>query len=293
MRKTRFLALMLALILLVSIVPVPALAAANSATVIPMIFNSAKDKFADVVGIIVDRVEELEVDSAAKTVSPETFVTYDGVNYDLVGIYAYPERPANDATEEEWAKWEADLQKWVEETCVSNGKTSATIPAFPRNGTEEEKAKWQAQFELFIAAYAPHSHAYTDWHTNATNHWKYCCICKENFLEMDWHIDEDNDDICDVCEAEIVYYDITVAEAEGGKIVEMEGDKDSTAAYRDTIEISVEADDGYVVKDVRFYKVREDGTRSQIMRTVIERGKTYSFVMPSFDVEIVVTYAKA
>lgn len=295
MKKTRILALALALVTMISLIPVTAMAEeakTGSVMILPELFESAKDHFDDFVGVIDSKIETIEVGAKDKKVSPDKYVIIDGEGYDLVGIHTIPALPDEDATEEEWAKWQKEVDKWWEETAVGNGKTSIKIPAFPVNGTEEEKNRWYYQYEAILAAYAPHQHKFKTWETSATNHWGYCYICKENFVNMDWHHDWDGDDVCDTCKAEIVYYDITVAEATGGKVAEMEGDKDGTAAYRDEIVIEVEADSGYTVKDVRFYKVREDGSKAEIVRKVITAGKTYSFEMPSFDVEIVVTYAE-
>ena len=77
------------------------------------------------------------------------------------------------------------------------------------------------------------------------------------------------------------------------KSVTLEGPmEDGTAAYNDQITVTVEAEEGYEIQDVRVYKIREDGTKNQIVRSIVEYYKTYQFTMMNFDCEIVVTCVK-
>lgn len=288
MNKNRILALALVFVMAVSLLPMAALAAEPWNAYVDQWCYESKD---NVLGDL-DKVTDFgfwyipEFTGTSNTINRQDFEQVmtgsDGYLYDLVGMHAITGRTLENIAHEP----------------IANGKTSVTVKPHPLSVdyvTEEEYeaayAKWaENNTDYVILAYAPHVHVYDGWEITNTNHWRFCCKCKENFLEMNWHFDHDSDGKCDECEFEIVYYDITVAEATGGKIT-LEGDKDSTAAYNDKITVTVEADAGYKVKDVRFYKVREDGSRSQIMRDIVMPGKTYSFVMPNFDAEIVVTYA--
>lgn len=293
MKKNRFIALALVFVMAVSLLPMAALAAETDpwyAFVDYVLYGSSKDKLGEWDNIeeipYWDLVEQTGKSGTIDRKDYERFLTgSNGYLYELVGMHGMTN-----------TLWEN-----AENTSIVNGKTSVTVKPAPDPAdykTDEEYLaaydKWaKDNTDYVILSYAPHEHAFDGWKTNATNHWHFCCACKANFLDMNWHFDKDEDGKCDDCEMDIVYYDITVVEATGGKVTEMEGDKDGTAAYNDTVEIKVEADEGYVVKDVRFYKVREDGSKSQIVRNIITPGEAYSFVMPNFDVEIVVTYAEA
>lgn len=141
---------------------------------------------------------------------------------------------------------------------------------------------------LYALVYTPHAHRLYGWYGDATNHWKYCPVCKENFVAINWHYDGDRDRYCDVCGDVIVYYDITVKESQGGKVIV----KEDTAPYRDKIEVQIEAASGYQLGQVHFYKVRPDGSRSELTRHKRVTGQSYWFEMPSFKVEIEADFIK-
>lgn len=289
MKKNRMLALALAIVMAVSLLPVAAMAAEPWNAYVDQWCYESKD---NVLGDL-DKVTDFgfwyipELTGTSNTVNRKDFEQImtgsDGYLYELVGMHGITTKA-----------WENAAH-----TPIANGKTSVTVKPAPHPddyATLEEYeaayAKWaENNTDYVIIAYAPHVHVYDGWQISNTNHWRYCYKCNANFLEMNWHHDLNGDDKCDECEMDIVYYDITVAEATGGKVT-LEGDKDSTAAYNDKVTVNVEADSGYKVQDVRFYKVREDGSKAQIVRYIDMPGKTYSFVMPNFDVEIVVTYAQ-
>lgn len=140
----------------------------------------------------------------------------------------------------------------------------------------------------YALIYTPHAHKLYGWYGDATNHWKYCPVCKENFVAINWHYDGDRDRYCDVCGDAIVYYDITVKDSQGGKIIV----KEDTAPYRDKINVEIEAASGYRLGQVHFYKVRPDGSRSELTRHKKVTGQSYWFEMPSFNVEIEADFIK-
>lgn len=292
MKRSRILVFVLICVLAVSLLPVIALAAGTNpwyAYVDGVAYDSANAKLGDwdKISAVLFR-EELENTGTSATISIKDYQKLmtgsDGAVYELMGIHAMT-----------GTAWDS-----AEKTAIANGTSAVTVTPAPDPAdyaTEEAYqaayAKWeQDSTNYVILAYGPHAHAYSGWQTSVTNHWRYCYACGENFLKMDWHSDKDRDDKCDVCGMDIVYYSITVAETTGGQVVEMEGDIDGTAPYNRTIVIAVKPDDGYVVKDVRFYKVRGDGSRSELTRKIIVPGVDYSFVMPNFDVEIVATFAE-
>ena len=140
----------------------------------------------------------------------------------------------------------------------------------------------------YALVYTPHAHRLYGWYGDATNHWKYCPVCKENFVAINWHYDGDRDRYCDVCGDVIVYYDITVKDSEGGKVII----KEETAPYRDKINVEIEPASGYRLGQVHFYKVRPDGSRSELTRHKKVTGQSYWFEMPSFKVEVEADFVK-
>ena len=142
--------------------------------------------------------------------------------------------------------------------------------------------------KIYGLIYTPHAHKLYGWYGDATNHWKYCPVCKENFVAINWHYDGDRDRYCDVCGDVIVYYDITVKDSEGGKVII----KEETAPYRDKINVEIEPASGYRLGQVHFYKVRPDGSRSELTRHKKVTGQSYWFEMPSFKVEVEADFVK-
>lgn len=150
------------------------------------------------------------------------------------------------------------------------------------------KAIRAANGGTYAVVYGPHAHKLYGWYGDATNHWKYCPICRENFVAINWHYDGDRDRYCDVCGDVIVYYDITVKDCQGGKVTI----KEDTAPYRDKINVEIQADSGYKLDQVHFYKVRPDGSRSELTRHKKVTGQSYWFEMPSFKVEVEADFVK-
>lgn len=288
MNKTRILALVLALVMLVSLLPLSSLA--MTVTIVGAVYDDNKAGLAD--EPFASAWEEKEGDKKV-TISTKDYDdlivdTETGELYEIVGLHVM-----NSQIWEKLAK--------EEKVSISNSVTSVTIPEAPNAADyEDEKSysdaynAWLAKYsDLVILTYGPHTHNLTSWNSDATNHWKNCMQCKEQFLLNNWHYDGDKDDKCDVCKAAIVYYSITVPEVEGVKAVTLEGPKeDSTAAYNDKITVTVEAEEGYEITDVRVYKVRKDGTKEQIVRSIVEYYKVYEFVQQNFDTEIVIKCEK-
>lgn len=286
MKKTRMLALVLTLVLLISLLPMNALA--MTVNIVGAVYGSNGDTLADEpmdYGEMDAKEGKTKVTVKTKDYADLIMDTETGKLYEIVGLHVL-----NNAVMEK-----------LDETKIGNANKSATITAPPAaedyettEAYEKAYAKWaETNSEYVLVAYGPHTHNCTNWLSDATNHWKNCLQCKEQYLYNNWHYDGDKDGKCDVCESAIVYYDITVPEVEGVKAVTLDGPKeDSTAAYNDKITVTVEAEDGYEIKDVRVYKIREDGTKNQIVRSIVDYYKTYEFTMMNFDCEIVVTCVK-
>jgi len=285
MKKTRILALVLTLVLLVTMLPMNALA--MTITIIGSVYDDNDAKLGDepiAGGLLGTEEGDTKVTISTKDYE-DLIVSPDGELYEIVGLHVLNNK----------------VMEKLDKTAIDNAVNSATITAPPvaedyKTAEEFEAAyeKWaEKNSDLVILAYGPHIHKLTKWISDATNHWKNCYQCKEAFLLNDWHEDIDKDGKCDVCESDIVYYSITVPEVEGVKSVTLEGPKaDSTAAYNDKITVTVEAEEGYKITDVRVYKIREDGTKDQIVRSIVEYYKIYDFVQQNFDTEIVIKCEK-
>lgn len=161
-------------------------------------------------------------------------------------------------------------------TELTSGKLTLTSAVRAANGTS------------YAVVYGPHVHKLFGWYGDATNHWKYCGICHENLIAINWHYDGDRDRYCDICKDVIVYYDITVKESQGGKVII----KEDTAPFRDRINVEIQPDSGYQLGQVHFYKVRPDGSRSELTRNKVVTGQSYWFSMPSFKVEVEADFVK-
>ena len=336
----KLLTLALALILVISLLPMAAMAAEpdtfpNEGSSVPnprpagifasyWIMNNINDTVADVVaapdntGIPVG-FESLGNGSGKIVFKPSNLMKYDGKLYDLQGIEIFPEfygqygefnlnssdYESLDAYLEAIALYTAGIEDFSEKLTdvmddrAANGKSTMTIAALPnRADYTDELAYCEAMTEwyetystLVLTFYGAHQHDVTCWIGDNNNHWVNCKVCGEQFLLMNWHFDYDEDDFCDTCGHEIIYYDITIKETDGVKIT-ISGDRDMTAPYRDMIDVKVEAEDGYEVTDVRVWKIRENGTKDQIRRTTLEKGTHYEFKMQNFDCEIVPTVIK-
>ena len=286
MKKTRILAWILTLIMLFSLLPLNALA--MTVTIVGSVYKSNNNELADeplAAGEIETKEGEKKVVINAKDYADLIVDEETGKLYELVGLHILNNKVMDKA----------------EDISIQNAVSSVTIPAapVPEDYASEEKyeaayKKWADTYsDMILLAYGPHIHDLTQWYGDATNHWQHCRQCKEKYVNYNWHSDDDKDGICDECEAEIVYYNISVPEVEGVKAVTLEGPKeDSTAAYNDKITITVEAEEGYKITDVRVYKIREDGSKAQIVREIVEFYKVYETVMQNFDCEIVITCVK-
>ena len=286
MKKTRILSLILALVMLVSLIPVSAMA--MTVTIIGAAYedNSAKLSDAPFDSAILETKEgDKKVTVSTKDYDELLVDMVTGELYEIIGLHVLNNKVL------------AELEK----TAAANGTSSVTVVAPPEAAdyatTEEYEAAYtawaEANSDFVLVTYGPHTHNLGKWESDPTNHWRNCLQCKEEYLLNNWHYDGDDDDKCDVCKADIVYYSITVPEVEGVKEVILDGPKeDSTAAYNDKITVAVEAEEGYEIKDVRVYKIREDGTKNQIVRSIVEYYEVYEFVMQNFDCEIVITCQK-
>lgn len=135
--------------------------------------------------------------------------------------------------------------------------------------------------------YTPHGHKLSRWYSDGTTHWRECLVCDHgDFIYQNWCQDGDADGICNVCGGDVPYHDVTVIDAEGGKITVNE----ETAAHRTKITADVEPAEGYKLKKLHFVKVREDGTRQEITRRK-ENGQFWTY-MPTYDLEISAEFVK-
>ena len=284
MKKTRILSLILALVMLVSLIPVSAMA--MTVTIVGAVYekNDAKLSDATIANGVLDSKTGETITVKTKDYD-DLIISPDGKLYEIIGLHVLNNKVL------------AELDK----TAAANGVGSATVVAPPEAAdyaTPEEYnaayAAWaEANSDYVMVTYGPHTHNLGQWESDPTNHWRNCLQCKEEYLLNNWHYDGDDDGKCDVCKADIVYYSITVPEVEGVKEVILDGPKeDSTAAYNDKITVTVEAEEGYEIKDVRVYKIREDGTKNQIVRSIVEYYEVYEFVMQNFDCESVITCEK-
>jgi len=284
---SRVLALMLVLIMAVSVLPMAAMAEED---VVPNIGNVfiESDIFGNANDTILTKgtdgyywwngagqwkVEDYFTVSTKpvtiKVSDYDNLVEIDGEIYELEGMHSY--------------------YKIDKDTVVKNGTTSITVPAFPVDGTDAEQDEWFMKWSGILLAYAPHQHDAAYWSYSKTNHWINCTECGKTQLMMNWHSDNNADDICDVCGGPIVYYPVDIAETEHGSVsIEKE-------AYRlnDIVYIELDPDDGYVLDEIMAFKHRADGTSARLVVRPEVKGSEYRFKMPSFDCEVVVTYKEA
>ena len=159
------------------------------------------------------------------------------------------------------------------------------IPAMPEYGTEEFD-EWYAVWGTLYLAYGEHIHESDRWHSDTTHHVKVCDDCGEWF-ELNLHKDKDENGFCDRCEAEIHYYTITVKEMEHGKIV-LSKEK---GALDERIDVTVIPDEGYVLKEIRFYNLNK--VHSQLTRHEDVKGEQYHFIVLPWDIEIEADFVEA
>lgn len=274
---SRVLALMLILIMAISVLPMAAMAAEselpnNGLLLIQSdIFGKANDKIFDAyIGNYSYELKEVTTKPVTiKITDDNNLIEFGDEVYELEGMHFF--------------------SKIDEDTVVSNGTTSITVPAYPVDGTDEQKNEWLNKWSGVLLAYAPHQHDAAYWTYSKTNHWINCTECGKTQLMMNWHSDNDADDICDVCGGPIVYYPVEIAETEHGTVT-IEKD-----AYRlnDIVYIELDPDDGYVLDEIMAFKHRADGTSARLVVRPEVKGSEYRFKMPSFDCEVVVTFKEA
>ena len=287
----RIVALALVLLLALSAVPLGALASDYEWSVYREFYDVSDPSMLDYIeNYIPDPeaiVEDYEAGSTIKVKDWDKLTAIDDSLYDFAGFIDWK------AFDKIWEKYEkeyadptkeVDLQKFMDKYDIPLVKKDIKVPAEPK--TDKEKNEWI--WEYIGAFYTPHKHKVTCWIADPTNHWVNCKECKEQFIGINWHFDNDGDDFCDVCEGEIYYYDITELDVEGGKVT---ADLD-TARYRDMVNVKVEVAEGYKLHKVRVFKVREDGSKDQIMVKPVIKGETYTFKMPSFNVEVTAEFVK-
>lgn len=147
-------------------------------------------------------------------------------------------------------------------------------------------------FHNVSLGYVPHSHKLSYWYSDSTTHWRECLVCKhyeqfdEDFMFQNWHIDGDEDRVCDVCNADIPYHEVRVIESEGGTITVNEEE----APHRRKIVANVEAAEGYKFKKLHFTKIRDDGSKQEITRRKNADG--YWTNMPTYDLEVSAEFVK-
>ena len=159
------------------------------------------------------------------------------------------------------------------------------IPPMPEYGTEEFDEWFNVWGELYLA-YGKHIHASDVWYSDRTHHFQMCDACWTRF-NLNLHKDKDEDGICDKCECQIHYYTITVKEMEHGKIV-LSKEK---GALDERIDVTVIPDEGYVLKEIRFYNLNKQ--HSQLTRYEDVKGEQYHFIVLPWDIEIEADFVEA
>lgn len=260
MKKIRVLALALALVMVVSLFPMAALAAENGVVyVFSGVFDSDDAKADSLLYIDPSEYDEITVSDKKVVIKASDYdkiLRADNTYYELKGLHTW-------------------------ETLANNEKpkSSVEIDAYSADNAQE----WFDENSLVLLAYGTHEHHSDVWYASLTNHWQHCDDCGFLF-GMDWHHDEDGDNVCDDCGNEIHYYEITVAESTGGKVTVSK----EKAALNDVIDVTITPDDGYQVKSVAFYN--DNDVHSQVCQYVDEPGKAYHFTVLPWNVEVVVEF---
>lgn len=161
---------------------------------------------------------------------------------------------------------------------------------------EQACKDWYYKYDFIVAGYTPHQHKLSYWYSDDTTHWRECLVCKkywaegfwEQFMFQNWHSDGDEDRVCDVCNADIPYHEVTVEETKGGKItVDYE-----EAPHRRKITANVEPEEGYKLKKLHFIKVRDDGSEQEITRRKTSSKNTWWAYMPTYDLKVTAEFVK-
>lgn len=290
----KLLTLTLALILIISLLPMAALAAGSDTPPLPYLYHHfilTDPKVSNYDIYLNPDYSEAFLESPGDvsqkiTFAPSKTIKYNGQYYDLHGVDVVPYYVveivgSSNPSAEDVAK----VNKWLESHPSTN--STLTIPPYPSTNANGEQDAWCEKYSyLVFTIYGGHQHSYTCWLGDNNNHWVNCKVCKKDFLLMDWHHDYDEDDFCDICGHAIIYYNISIVEEEGAKVT-VSGDRDMTAPYRDMIDVDLEVADGYELKELQVWKVRVDGTKARIRCTEVTEGSAYTFQMKNFDCEIV------
>lgn len=293
----RVLTLTLVLVTAISLLPMTALARNDG---LPYIFHSyivddVKTPYYDI--FQQNPINESQYGSIdEQTVfQPAKQITHNGksyelksvstVPYDIIFPFIYP----NYSSKEEIDAANA----WLKST-FPEGESSLTIPLYPYsndNGEQDEWCKLYSEHVYAIYTAVRHQHKLTCWLSDNNNHWANCTVCGEEFVVMDWHHDFNEDDFCDICGHAIIWYDIDVKETDGIKVT-VNGGRDMTARYRDLLNVDVEIEDGYELKELQLWKVRVDGSKARLIMHEVTENEAYKFWMKNFACEIVPVMVK-
>lgn len=186
---------------------------------------------------------------------------------------------------EELVEWNGQLWDLKGINNVDTFDPVTEIPPMPEYGTEEFDAWYDVWGELYLA-YGLHIHASDVWYSDRTHHFQMCDDCWTRF-NLNLHKDKDEDGICDKCACQIHYYTITVKEMEHGKIV-LSKEK---GALDERIDVTVIPDEGYVLKEIRFYNLNK--VHSQLTRHEDVKGEQYHFIVLPWDIEIEADFVEA
>ena len=265
----RSLVSVLALVLVLSLLPLGALAATN---VYQDVFDGRDADFDDYDRVVSSTFLEgiPETGHGPYTISAEDYDYYirqDGEVYEFLGMGSVT--AAGDRR-------------------IDNGVESITVPVLPASATTEEVLAWINEYWDISLAYGPHKHTpfQGKWFSNATNHWQVCGQCLTVY-NMNWHWDLDEDGICDDCGMEILRYPITLPEVSGGSLTLSQKD----GAYNDVVEVTVEAAPGYALRQLHFYRL-EGEQRFELIRWEDAPGTQYHFLMPFYPVVIEAEFEK-
>ena len=295
-KSTRFITLALALILLVSVLPMSAMAAKQPTPLgyflmfpFNAIYDSQYSYMDDPIYAELEQPLPIGEKEIVLQTSPNDQITwYDGKPYEVIGYRLNPTQPdkiqavhAHDKLvippcPDETADPEG-AKKW-KETYVS-GTITETLP---NNDTMD------IPVTTVVTVLAPHKHntGNYSWSYDANNHWKYCTRCAA-FVYLNWHSDVDCNGICDVCKQKIVYRKLSVLPSEGGKIT-LSADK-GTVGNR--IAVTVTPDPGYKLAEL---KAHNDNGKDYSNRAIFEdvKGSQYHFILDVWDVEVSAKFVK-
>ena len=258
---SRLLALALTIVMVVCVLPTAALAADHVVGIIAELYKSdeiSSKNFAGNGSTAYDPVTISTEKGATFSVSDFTYLIMEnGDLYDLIGLNVGQD---------------------------FSSPSTLVIPPRPTDPAEAEK--WDDLYSYIYLAYAPHQHHRIWWYTNDTHHIAYCDDCGER-VEMKWHFDRNGNGVCDLCGYDIHYYTITVKEMEHGKIV-LSKEK---GALDERIDVTVIPDEGYELKEIRFYNLNKQ--HSQLTRYEDVKGEKYHFIVLPWDIEIEADFVEA